>query len=193
MRGPVTFLGSFPGEPPVTPLPEVAFAGRSNVGKSSAINTLLGQKALARVSRTPGRTQMINLFDIGGRLVFADLPGYGYAKVPEAVMEQWKPMIEAYLGGRDALRLVVVLIDGSIPAQESDGLLLEGLAEAGIPRCAVATKMDKMPKHQRKPALNALRSAHGLDERELLPFSSHAREGVDELWAVIQAAIHAPR
>jgi len=193
VRGPVTFLGSFPGYPPVFDLPEVAFAGRSNVGKSSAINTLLGQRAIARVSRTPGRTQLINLFRIGERLVLTDLPGYGYAKVPDAVMEQWKPMIEGYLGGRAALRLIIVLVDGSIPAQEIDGMLLDGLRDAGLPVLVVATKMDRLSKHQRKPALLAMRLAHGLEEDEILPFSSEKKEGVEPLWARIDAAVAAPK
>ena len=186
--GPVTFLGSFPGAPPETGLPEVAFAGRSNVGKSSAINRLLDQRAAARVSSRPGRTQLINLFRVGDRLVFADLPGYGFAAVPEEVLASWKPMIEAYLGERDALRLVVILIDGAIEAQAIDTVLIEGLRGFDMPLCVVATKMDKLSKHQRKPALAALRARHGLDEDELLPFSARTGDGGDEVWARILAA-----
>lgn len=192
VRGPVTFLGSFPGDPPVFELPEVAFAGRSNVGKSSAINTLLGQRAIARVSRTPGRTQLINLFRIGERLVLTDLPGYGYAKVPEAVMEQWKPMIEGYLGGRAALRLIIVLVDGSIPAQEIDGMLLDGLRDAGLPVLVVATKMDRLSKHEIKPALHRFRDVHHLDAGQPLAFSAKTRLGVDALWDALDVACATP-
>jgi GTP-binding protein len=188
LGGPVTFLGSFPGQPPETGLPEVAFAGRSNVGKSSAINRLLDDHSAARVSSRPGRTQLINLFRVANKLVFADLPGYGFAAVPEEVWSSWKPMIEAYLGEREALRLVVVLLDGSIAAQSMDTLLIEGLRGFDMPVCCVATKMDKLSKHQRKPALLRLRQAHGLEESELLPFSARSGDGVEQVWARLFAA-----
>lgn len=184
--GQVVFLGSFDGaDLPPAALPEVAFAGRSNVGKSSALNTLMKGRKAARVSGTPGRTQRINLFRIGAACVFADLPGYGFAKVPEAVQAGWKPMIERYLGGRDSLRLVVVLVDARREPQELDLDLVEGLVRAGIPCALVATKIDKLPKHQRKPALLALGEAYGL-EGPALGFSSLTGEGVDDLWDVIE-------
>lgn len=180
--GDVTFLGSFPGAPPKTGLPEIAFAGRSNVGKSSAINALLGRKAAARVSKTPGRTQAINLFRIDDRLVFADLPGYGFAKVPEAVQDAWKGAIEAYLGEREALRLVVVLVDSRHPPQKLDIALLSGLRDAEIPFLVVATKVDKLKRSQRAKALKALRNGHMLGQHELLPLASPDRAGVGLIW-----------
>jgi GTP-binding protein len=186
--GDVTFLGSFPGAPPVTDLPEVAFAGRSNVGKSSAINALLGRKAAARVSKTPGRTQAINLFRIDDRLVFADLPGYGFAKVPEAVQDAWKGAIEAYLGERDALRLVVVLVDARHPPQALDVQLLTGLRSAEIPFLVVATKVDKLKRSQRDRALKALRQGHMLGADQLLPLASPDRVGVGAVWDRLNAA-----
>lgn len=182
------FLGSFPAELPHTGLPEIAFAGRSNVGKSSALNTLLGSKSAARVSSTPGRTQTINLFQLGDALCFADLPGYGFAKVPEAVMRSWKPMIERYLGERDTLKLVVILVDGKLPAQPLDAMLIEGLMDAGVPLLVVATKLDRLSKHQRKPQLAALREGLGLPEDQPVGFSSKDGTGRDEVWARIEAA-----
>jgi GTP-binding protein len=184
--GDVAFLGSFEGaDLPVTGLPEVAFAGRSNVGKSSALNALLGRRKAARVSGTPGRTQRINLFRVGRACVFADLPGYGFARVPEAILAGWKPMIENYLGDRVALRLVVVLVDARREPQELDLDLVEGLVRAEIPCALVATKVDKLPKHQRKPILAALGAAYGLDG-PALGFSSLTGEGRDELWDLIE-------
>ena len=125
--GKVTFIGSFPGELPAANLPEVAFAGRSNVGKSSAINGVLGRKKAARVSRSPGRTQAINLFEVNGRFMLADLPGYGFAKVPDEVQRQWKGMVEGYLGGRDTLRLVVVLVAVLNKQVTTDELFTRGI------------------------------------------------------------------
>lgn len=182
------FLGSFPGEVPSTGLPEVAFAGRSNVGKSSALNALLGTRKAARVSSRPGRTQAINLFDVGGRVGFVDLPGYGFAKVPDEVAAAWKPMIEAYLGSRDELRLVVVLVDARLEVQPMDAGLVHGLRDAGLPTLVVATKLDKLSKHQRKPSLQRLRDGLGLTDEQPIGFSSQTREGVDDVWRRIDAA-----
>lgn len=193
--GQVEFLGSFPEGLPETGLPEVAFAGRSNVGKSSALNTLLGRKALARVSHTPGRTQLVNLFRVEGGgeqrgldLVFADLPGYGFAKVPEAVRAAWKPMIEGYLASREALRLVVVLVDVRRDPQEMDGGLLFALAEARIPSLVVATKVDKLSKQQVQRQLAALRREFRLPADQPIPFSSVTKAGLDDVWARIDRA-----
>ena len=127
------FEGSFHGELPELGLPEIAFAGRSNVGKSSALNTLLQRKRAARTSSTPGRTQAINLFKLANQAVFADLPGYGFAKVPDHVKAKWGDMIEGYLGTRETLRLVVVLVDIRRDPQDSDTMLIDGLADADIP------------------------------------------------------------
>jgi len=190
--GSVKFLGSFLEELPVTGLPEVAFAGRSNVGKSSAINCLLGSKGAARVSRTPGRTQRINLFDIGGALIFADLPGYGYADVPDAVQAEWKPYLERYLGTRDALRLVVVLVDIRRDPQAMDGQLLYALHEADVPVLVVATKVDKVKRAEKAKAIATLRSEFRLEENEIVAFSSVTRDGKDAVWDHIEAACRRP-
>lgn len=184
----VRFLGSFPKAPPQTGLPEVAFAGRSNVGKSTAINAILGRKAAARVSKTPGRTQAINLFEVDARVVFADLPGYGYAKVPDAVQDAWKGAIEAYLAQRQALRLVVALVDGRLPPQKLDVALLGGLRAAEIPHLVVATKVDKLKRNQRLNQLTKLRKGLGVPASGFVSLASPDRVGVGEIWRRIDAA-----
>ncbi len=183
--GATSFVGSFTHELPELGLPEVAFAGRSNVGKSSCLNRLVGSRKLARVSRTPGRTQLINLFQVGSFCTFADLPGYGFAKVPQHVQEQWGEMIEGYLASREALRMVVVLVDARRDPQELDGMLLFGLREARIPATVVATKVDKLKRSQRKRAVERLRREYRVP---VVPFSSHTGEGVDPLWTAIEQA-----
>ena len=179
------FLGSFPGALPPPDLPEVALVGRSNVGKSSAVNTLLNHKT-ARVSRTPGRTQAIVLFNVDERLILADLPGYGYARVPEPVRQAWKELVEGYLRERPSLRLVVLLVDSTIPAQPMDLELISGMTRAGMPLIVAATRADKLTKSARKPTLRALAAGLGIADDALLPFSSVTREGVDEMWARIE-------
>ena len=186
--GNIEFLGSFHEHPPLLELPEVAFVGRSNVGKSSALNRLMGRKAAARVSSRPGRTQAINLFRIGSACVFADLPGYGYAKVPEAVQDAWRGTIEAYLRGRDRLRLVVLLVDARREPQELDGQLLYALTTMRIPSCVVATKVDKLKKRERRDQLDAIRKEFRLADNQPVPFSAVSGEGKDMVWKRIEAA-----
>lgn len=187
--GQVKFLGSFPRNPPKTGLPEVAFAGRSNVGKSSAINTLLGRKSAARVSRTPGRTRLINLFQVDKKLCFVDLPGYGFAKVREEMQQDWQIMIEGYLTERDALKLVITLVDASIPAQPMDAQLLFAMKQLGLKTLVLATKADRLSKSKRKPTCWKLAADLGLERGQLLPFSSTRREGIDDAWTHILDAI----
>lgn len=186
--GRVSFIGSFTRDWPELGLPEVAFAGRSNVGKSSALNALLGVRAAARVSSSPGRTQAINLFKVAEAAVFADLPGYGFARVPDHVQDAWKGMIEGYLSERDALRLVVVLVDARREPQEMDGQLLYALTTARLPRLVLATKVDKLKRSERDRAVRALRQEFRLGPGELIAFSSVSREGVDAAWDRIEAA-----
>ena len=187
--GRVEFLGSFPKTLPRTGLPEVAFAGRSNVGKSSAINTLLNRKKAARVSGTPGRTQLINLFRVDDRLCFADLPGYGFARVPEPIRRQWKSMIENYLSEREALKLVAVLVDSSISVRPMDADLIEALQGAEIPVMVVATKIDRMSRSRRKAKLAKLADGLGVPVSDVLPFSSTKRLGIDVVWRRIDKMI----
>jgi len=189
----VRFIGSFPDAPPPATLPEVAFAGRSNVGKSSAINAVLDRPRAARVSKTPGRTQALNLFEVDhaqAAFTLVDLPGYGFARVPDAVQDRWKVAIEAYLGDRPALRLVISLVDARLPAQDLDRQLLAGLQRAGVPHLVVATKIDKLPRSKQKAAVAAL--ARGLEVPEVLPISSETGEGIEALRARIITAVRAP-
>ncbi|MBW1877763.1 MAG: YihA family ribosome biogenesis GTP-binding protein [Deltaproteobacteria bacterium] len=184
----VEFLGSFFDELPEIGLPEVAFAGRSNVGKSSAINCLLNRKRVARVSGRPGRTQSINLFQLDERMVFADLPGYGFAHVPPHVQAEWKRMVEGYLANRPTLRLVVILVDARRTPQVMDGTLIFGLVESHIPALVVATKVDKLKRNERRKNLQAIRDEFRLSPAQFVPFSAVTREGRDAVWSRIEAA-----
>jgi GTP-binding protein len=180
----IEFVGSFPGDVPATRLPEVAFVGRSNVGKSSALNALLGAR-VARVSSTPGRTQAVNLFTVDGLWSFADLPGYGFASVPEHVRAQWKELVERYLRTRDPLRLVVVLVDHRHKAQPLDVEMIAMLRQLERPTLVVATKVDKLTRNARVKAKRVLEA--GLDTK-VLPFSSETGEGIDEVWKAVAAS-----
>ncbi len=179
---------SAPAHFPAPGLPEVAFAGRSNVGKSSLINVLVASPGLARTSSTPGRTRLLNWFHVqperGAPLAFVDLPGYGYAKVSRQMRDSWRPLIEAYLSRRDCLRAVVVIIDARRGARDEELDLLAWLRDAEIPTIPVLTKVDKLAKSRRKPAGTALQRSVGLTRAPVL-FSAHSREGVAELWREI--------
>jgi len=174
---------------PAPDAPEIAFLGRSNVGKSSLLNTLVGEKT-AKVSQTPGRTRAINFFALldeskRQKLVFADLPGYGYAKISKSISAGWPEFIEPYLAIRSALKLCVCLVDSNVPAQESDRQLIDWLRAAGRELVVVATKIDRLSGNQRTRNLLALRQ--GLELEEILPVSAKTGYGVKELWARIDA------
>lgn len=166
-------------------LPEIAFAGRSNVGKSSLINALLGRKKLVRTSATPGRTQTLNFFRINDAFLFVDLPGYGYAKVPPKIREQWGPMVERYLSGRKELAGLVQIMDVRHPPTPDDVQLWNWLQTKGIRAVPVLTKADKIPRGKRTAQLQAAARTLGLDPEELLVFSAVTREGIDALWEKI--------
>jgi len=175
---------------PQSRLPEIAFAGRSNVGKSSLLNALTGRKALARASRAPGRTREINFFDLGGRLMLADLPGYGYARAPKAEVARWTAEVETYLVGRGQLRRVLVLIDGRHGIKQSDTPVIGLLDATGTAYQIVLTKCDKV----KKAALAALTAeitaglaGHPACMAEIIATSSRKGEGIAELRAVIAA------
>ena len=178
-----------PSQYPPTAMPEIAFAGRSNVGKSSLINTLVNRKHLVKTSSTPGRTQLINFFDINQRMGFVDLPGYGYAKVPVAVRKKWGPMIETYLSGRETLRGVVVIMDiRRIPRQEELNLLgwLNHYAIAGI---LVLTKTDKLSKNKQANQHHLIARALERPKNDFILFSAKTRRGRDTIWNAILSSI----
>jgi GTP-binding protein len=174
--------------PPV--LPEIAFAGKSNVGKSSLINALLNRKGLARTSNTPGRTQEINFFRINDRLNFVDLPGYGYAKVPESVRKKWGPMIEIYLRERETLRLVVLILDIRRDPSEEDLQLVRWLSFYQIPFLIVLTKTDKVSNNEFADRRRRIVAQGDFPaETPLVPFSAKTGAGKDLLWREIQKSV----
>jgi GTP-binding protein len=179
---------------PAPDVPEIAFLGRSNVGKSSLLNTLVGDKA-AKVSSTPGRTRAINFFALldqsqRRRLVFADLPGYGYSKISKSISAGWPEFIEPYLAIRSTLKLCVCLVDSNVPAQPSDRQLTDWLRAAGRDFAVVATKIDRLSGNARTRNLLALKQ--GLELDEVLPVSAKTGYGVKELWARIEALAGQP-
>lgn len=177
---------------PTSTTPEIAFLGRSNVGKSSLLNALVGEKA-AKVSSTPGRTRAINFFALGeegsvGRhkLVFADLPGYGYAKISKSISETWPDFIDPYLAEREQLKLCICLVDSKIPAQQSDKQLITWLRHQGRDFAVVGTKADKLSGNDRTKQLATLKRDLGIDD--LLLLSSKTGFGLKELWKRIEDA-----
>jgi len=179
---------------PAPLLPEVAFLGRSNVGKSSVINSLVGKK-LAKTSSTPGRTRSINFFELrwAGKphpeLVFTDLPGYGYAQVSREISSQWPNFIEPYLKHRPCLALCLALVDVNVPPQESDAQLLQFLAANGRPFAIVATKSDRLSGNQLRNALRTF--SNEFPQARLIPYSARTGAGQDELWQEIRKAVKA--
>ncbi len=163
----------------------MAFAGRSNVGKSSLINVLVNRKRLVKTSSTPGRTQLINFFDINNLITFVDLPGYGYAKVPAAVKKKWGPMIETYLAGRDSLKGVVVILDIRRTPREEEHNLIAWLKYHSIARVLVLTKADKLSKTKQHQQREAVARSLGVDSSELILFSAKSRTGRDSVWDAI--------
>ncbi|MDD5475182.1 MAG: ribosome biogenesis GTP-binding protein YihA/YsxC [Syntrophales bacterium] len=161
--------------------PDVAFAGRSNVGKSSLINTLLGRKRLARTSGTPGRTQQINFFLVGKEFYFVDLPGYGFARVPLAVKKEWGPMVEEYLRGRKNLRMVIVILDIRREPSTEDLNLIDWLAHYGIPRIFVLTKTDKLSKSAAMIRRKEIGDILQVAPEKLYFFSAKTGQGREEL------------
>jgi GTP-binding protein len=190
----VEFLGgmaSDTGWRPEPKLPEVAFAGRSNVGKSSLINKLLRRKKVARVSNTPGRTREINFFDVNGQFILADLPGYGYARVSKEKQAAWRPLLEGYLGHSPALKGVVLLLDVRRQPSDDDLQMLEFLAHLGTPTVVVVTKIDKLKRAERAERVEALAREAGVDAEQVIPFSAIDGEGRDDLAEAIVALVGA--
>jgi GTP-binding protein len=167
--------------------PEIAFMGRSNVGTSSLINSLLGTKGLARTSSTPGRTQLINFFLINEAFYFVDLPGYGYARVPQDIKKHWGPMVEKYLASRKNLVLSIVITDSRHEPTELDQVMKKWLDARGKPFVIVATKADKLSSNQLRASLS--RASAVLDSSEIVAYSAVTRSGAARIWKEITSRI----
>jgi GTP-binding protein len=179
------------GDPVPDVLPEIAFSGRSNVGKSSLINTLLRRtrSKLARVSATPGKTQALNFYRVNDLFFVVDLPGYGFARVPQATRDGWARLIEGYLAGSDALRGVVHLVDARHKPTTHDRQMVSYLSEIGVPALIVLNKIDKLSRSERGAAIARAVADLGVDESQLLPFSARTGEGRDELLEAIESLL----
>jgi GTP-binding protein len=185
--GSAEFIGAIanPGQAHPARLPQIAIAGRSNVGKSTLLNKLVGRKSLARTSKRPGRTQEINFFKIDDRFLLVDLPGYGFAKAPKNVRDRWGPLIESYLSGTEELLGIVLLVDARHGLTNDDERMIEYLADTGIPALFALTKTDKLNRSGREKAARKLQKDLGIDEDQMLPTSGRTGEGVDALWETV--------
>ena len=178
-----------PSEYPGGNFPEVAIAGKSNVGKSSLINTLVNRKNLAKTSSSPGRTQLINFFLVNGKFSLVDLPGYGYARVSLQVRKTWKPMVESYLQTRKEIRLVILILDARRGSSADDLALLDWLDYHKIPSLIALTKADKLSQIERARQKKVLADVSLLSGKPMSFFSAVTGEGKDELWRLIQEAL----
>ena len=175
---------------PDTEFPEVAFAGKSNVGKSSLINALMNRKSYARTSSQPGKTQTINFYNINDAMYLVDLPGYGYANASPAVKAKWGKMIEKYLRQSANLKQVFLLVDIRHDPSENDKMMYNFIIYTGFNTVIIATKLDKLKRSQRAKHVKAVRAGLGLKEDDILiPFSSQTKQGLDELWNTIEGYI----
>jgi GTP-binding protein len=177
---------------PDTALPEIAFAGRSNVGKSSLLNRLVHRKKFARVSNTPGRTREINFFKVNGQFVLVDLPGYGYARVSKERRAEWKPLIESYLRGSPELRGIVQLLDARHDPTADDRRMLDFLSDLGVPTVVVLTKIDKIAPAQRADRIAELTGDLDLGDDQVITFSAVTGEGRNDLAEAIEALLGQP-
>lgn len=174
---------------PTEGYPEVAFAGRSNVGKSSLINTLVNRRSLARTSSTPGKTRTINFYNINDSIYLVDLPGYGYAKVSKEEKKKWSGMIEGYLNNRQELKTVILLVDIRHEPTNDDKLMLEWMRNSGKDIVVVATKADKLSKNEMMKHVPMVKKALNLTTNDkFITFSSQTKQGKEELWEIIKTA-----
>ena len=178
-----------PDQYPEARLPEIAFAGRSNVGKSSLINTLVNRKRLVKTSSTPGRTQLINFFIINQAFYLVDLPGYGYARVPAAVKKKWGPMIEGYLQNRASLQAVTLIMDIRRTPKAEERNFIDWLHMYHIPVIPVLTKADKLSKNKQNKQVQLISAALEINREALTLFSAKSRLGKDQLWNRIEALV----
>lgn len=175
---------------PDTQYPEVAFAGKSNVGKSSLINSLMNRKSYARTSSQPGKTQTINFYNINDCMYLVDLPGYGYANASPAVKAKWGKMIEKYLRKSANLKQVFLLVDIRHDPSENDKMMYDWIADNGFRPVIIATKLDKLKRSQVAKHVKAVRMGLGLREDDILiPFSSETKQGLDELWEMVESYV----
>lgn len=177
---------------PDSTLPEVAFAGRSNVGKSSLLNTLVGRRKMARVSKTPGRTREINFFRVNDAFVLVDLPGYGYARIAKERKADWKPLIESYLKLTPQLRGIVLLLDIRRDPSEDDRAMLDFLSEVEIPTIVAVTKSDKLTRSAIDAKVATLAKRLGLAEDQVIPFSARTGDGRAELAEAMMTLVNSP-
>jgi GTP-binding protein len=167
--------------------PEIAFAGKSNVGKSSLINSLINRKSLARTSSQPGKTQTINFYNVNEALYFVDLPGYGYAKVSVAIKEKWGKMIENYLEKSKQLKLIFLLIDIRHEPSENDKMMYDWIVYQGYHPVIIATKLDKIKRSQKDKHIKIIKETLSVEaETIIVPFSSQTKQGVEEVWEIIE-------
>ncbi len=190
----VEFIGGMAerhGWRPDSSLPEIAFAGRSNVGKSSLLNSLVRRKSFARVSRTPGRTREINFFRVNNGFVLVDLPGYGYAKISKEKKAEWRPLIESYLRRTTQLRGIVLLLDIRRDPSDDDRAMLDFLAETEVPTIVALTKKDKLSKKEAEERAAGIARALALTSEQVIPFSAQSGEGRFELLEAITDLVEA--
>jgi GTP-binding protein len=185
-------MASRHGWRPEAKWPEVAFAGRSNVGKSSLLNRLVRRKKFARVSNTPGRTREVNFFLVNNQFVLVDLPGYGYARISKERRAEWRPLIEGYLQTSSPLRGIVQLLDVRHEPTDDDRQMLDFLASVGVPTLFALTKIDKLTAAQRSARIAALTEELGTSEDQVIPFSAVTGEGRDELAEAVVALVDQP-
>lgn len=177
---------------PESDLPEIAFAGRSNVGKSSLLNRLMRRKAFARVSNTPGRTREIHLFNVNKQFILADLPGYGYARISKTRKAEWQPLIEGFLASNPKLWGVVLLLDIRRDPTDDDRTMLDFLSDLGVPTIIAATKVDKLKSAEVGPRLGELAEAVGVEVDQIVPFSATTGQGRDELAVALMELLAQP-
>ncbi|MFZ0613949.1 MAG: ribosome biogenesis GTP-binding protein YihA/YsxC [Desulfobacterales bacterium] len=171
---------------PPARLPEIVFAGRSNVGKSSLINTLVNRKRLAKTSSTPGRTQLINFFEVNGELVLVDIPGFGYAKVPGVIRKSWGPMIETYLATRLSLKALVLILDSRRTPGPEESALVDRLGRQPVAAILVLTKIDKLSRSKQQASVHRAAAALRVPPGDIISFSAKTRQGREEVWRRIE-------
>jgi len=179
-----------PDQYPNTAWPEIALAGRSNVGKSSLINSLVNRKSLARTGNTPGMTRIINFYNINDKMILVDLPGYGYAKVSRQERESWGPLAETYLNSRENLKMILLLVDIRHEPTPDDVMMFNYILESGKDYAIIATKADKISRSDYKKHMDRIRAVLSLDnDHEIIAFSSVKRTGIDEIWSKIKTVL----